>query len=207
MAPDWLLTRIVRVIEEPSKFYAEVAGEHGLLEPLKYAATLSIPFAISVAVYLNYVLSSIPMGAYLNILWAAGYMPYAAGISLYILLIAGQLIGAGIVHALVRVAGGKGGYSQTYKAVVYSSTPTCVFGWIVVLLSIPFGQAFYYASIVFSLFGLYIEVIGLSLMHGISRKRAAACLACALVVMFLASFVAAFMLMINFVSFGSPPTP
>ena len=48
---------------------------------------------------------------------------YIAGLGL-------TFVSAGILHAYLRIFGGKASYTQTYQLSVYASTPTYLFNWI-----------------------------------------------------------------------------
>ncbi len=60
----------------------------------------------------------------------------------------------------VHIAGGKKGLNQTIKALVYSSTPALLFGWIPVISFIP------------GMWSLILNIIGIREFQEISTERA-----------------------------------
>ena len=78
----------------------------------------------------------------------------------YIATIVLTFVGVAIVHIFVLLLGGKGSYSDTYKALVYASTPSTLLGWIPLV------------GIVFGLYSLYLSIKGISKLHNISMMRA-----------------------------------
>jgi hypothetical protein len=69
------------------------------------------------------------------------------------------IIGA-FLNISVHIAGGKKGFNQTIKALVYSSTPALLFGWIPVISFIP------------GMWSLILNIIGIREFQEISTKRA-----------------------------------
>ena len=68
-------------------------------------------------------------------------------------------VGAGILHLFVKLYGGNGAYSGTYKAVIYSSTPSILFGFIPIL------------NIIFSIWTFILAIFGVSINHQISKLK------------------------------------
>ncbi len=71
-----------------------------------------------------------------------------------------SFIGIGISHLFIKLYGGKGKYKDTYKAVIYSSTPQTLFG------VIPIFNIFSY------FWGIALTILGISINHKISKWRA-----------------------------------
>ena len=69
-------------------------------------------------------------------------------------------VNAAVYHLFVLMFGGKQGYGQTYKAMVYGATPTFLLGWIPLI-----GFPMY-------IYSLVLQVIGFKEMHNISYTRA-----------------------------------
>jgi hypothetical protein len=67
---------------------------------------------------------------------------------------------AGVIHLSVKLLKGKGDYSDTYKALIYSETPPYLFGWL------P------YVGLIFGLYGFYLFLKGISKLHEVSMGRA-----------------------------------
>jgi len=78
----------------------------------------------------------------------------------YIIFPLFTFVAVGLFHLIIYVFGGKGTYSDTYRAVVYGSTP------IVLLGLVPFLNL---AAIVW---GFILELFGISVNHKISKMRA-----------------------------------
>lgn len=71
------------------------------------------------------------------------------------------LVGSLWMHILVYLSGGRRGVGQTTKAIAYGSTPLLLLGWI------PF-----LGRIVFGIWTLVVQVIGIRQLHEISTGRA-----------------------------------
>ena len=74
----------------------------------------------------------------------------------------GVFIGGGIIHLGVLMFGGKRGYIETVKAVIYGGTPSLLFGWL------PF------IGIVFGLWAFVLEIFGIRELQEMSTGRAVA---------------------------------
>ena len=73
---------------------------------------------------------------------------------------AGLFVGGLWTHLFVRAFGGRKGYRNTIKAFAYGYTPAFLFGWI------PF------AGVLFSIWALILNIIGIRQLHEISTGRA-----------------------------------
>lgn len=71
-----------------------------------------------------------------------------------------SFIGIGISHLFIKLYGGKGKYKETYKAIIYGSTPQTIFG------VIPIFNIFSY------FWGIALTILGISINHKISKWRA-----------------------------------
>ncbi len=71
-----------------------------------------------------------------------------------------SLIGAGISHLSIKLYGGTGKYKDTYKAIIYGSTPQTLFG------VIPIFNIFSY------FWGIALTILGISINHKISKWKA-----------------------------------
>lgn len=74
----------------------------------------------------------------------------------------GIFISGAIVHLGVLLFGGERGYKETVKAIIYGSTPGYLFGWIPGI------------SIIFWLWALILEIIGIKELQDLSIGRAIA---------------------------------
>ena len=92
-----------------------------------------------------------------------------------IMVIVGELIGIFIggawLHLWVRIFGGKKGYHQTIKAMIYGNTPNYLFGWI------PF------ISFISGIWSLILIIFGIKELHEISTGKAAAATIVAIIVL------------------------
>jgi len=90
----------------------------------------------------------------------AGPMLIGWGVISFISGLIGILVGSLWMHIWVYVCGGRKGVGQTIKAIAYGSTPSLLLGWI------PF------VSIIFSIWSLVVQIIGIRQLHEISTGRA-----------------------------------
>ncbi|HLD83544.1 MAG TPA: YIP1 family protein [archaeon] len=146
-----MIEKIKSVLMTPDKFFASVKKEQGYAEPVKYTALLSLAaFAVTSAVL------SLIAGSF-NI---TGIVIGSVFISVLFIIL--QFVSAVGTHIFVILAGGKNGYSQTFKAGVYASTPVYLLGFVPLV------------SMVAVLYSLYLNIKGLSVLQNMSMGRAAA---------------------------------
>jgi hypothetical protein len=74
--------------------------------------------------------------------------------------IIGLFLGGAILHLFIRLLGGKKGFEQTIRTVMYSTTPVFIFSWIP-LICLP---AVFYA--------LFLEILAIREFQEISTERA-----------------------------------
>ncbi|MEM7815720.1 MAG: Yip1 family protein, partial [Candidatus Aenigmatarchaeota archaeon] len=106
------------------------------------------------------------------------------------------ILGAGLIHIFVYIFGGRKGFHQTYKALMYSTAPSILFGvflmlWVFVLFSSPeyilFAISLFLIPILWS---LIIAIKGVSKLQEISGFRAAmGILTLPLIIFILFSFI------------------
>jgi hypothetical protein len=77
-----------------------------------------------------------------------------------VFFILGLVIGGAILHLFVYLMGGRKGLEQTLKAVMYSSTPLFVLGWIPIV------------GFLAALYALFLEILAVRELHQISTGRA-----------------------------------
>lgn len=88
----------------------------------------------------------------------------------FLVATAGMLLFCLVVHALVYLCGGRGGFRKTLAAVLYAATPVLLISWIPLTLPAPvvtltiFAAAFTWSVI--------LAIAGLSLLHELSLWRA-----------------------------------
>lgn len=152
------LEKVKNVLMTPSDFFKEVVKETGITEAFKYLLVIGL---ISLAI--NFVVSSIigiALSALNPIFAMFGVVTYFLLIGAFIVIIFAPFIGAAILHLFIKLFGGTSDYSATYKTVVYSSTPSMLFGWI------PF------INYVMYIYNFYLLWRGTSIMHKMSMGRA-----------------------------------
>ncbi|MFH1106101.1 MAG: Yip1 family protein [Candidatus Aenigmatarchaeota archaeon] len=147
MAKLGIVKKAKFVMLKPSKFFAKVKTEKGISDPFRYLAMVSLVYAIG-----NYLVSS-PVSMISKEFLAV--FSYAAGLL-------SPFVSAWITNIIARLLGGKGKYHETYKAYVYASTPSLLFGWVPLIGVIP------------SLYTLYLSVLGISKYHRIGMWKALA---------------------------------
>ena len=161
-----LTEKIGNVLQSPTKFFQSVKSEVSVGNAFKYYAVIAlIPTAILIIIAL--VLSSllslftafIPGSQFFG--FFLGGLAAAFFIAMYIAGLVLTFVGAAILHAFAYLFGARKGYENTYKAMIYGSTPAVLLGWI------PF------IGIIFGIWSLYLDIKGLSILHEISMGRAA----------------------------------
>ena len=139
--------KIMMVLCSPHKLFKGIERE-GFKQTFTYSATLSLIPCLA------YIITF-----YFNITWIPhlNMMPVVVeGIITYILILMAFFLSAGFYHIFIRIVRGKGNYLATYKALVYGATPTLLLGWVPRI------------GIISSIYGMYLLIIGLSLLHEIS---------------------------------------
>ncbi len=157
--------KIKKVMLNPSEFFEKIKAEKGIEKAFKFlAVVLLVNLVVKILSFVFSIPTISPPGSLKNLLPFAGIPIALLGILLPLLGYFGALLffflGVGIVHVFAKLLGGKGDYAATYKALVYASTPTLLFGWI------P------WVGIIFGLYSLYISLKGISKLHSVSMARA-----------------------------------
>jgi len=158
-----IVEKIKEVLLSSSDFFKKIKEEKGIGKPFIYFAILSLVF---------FALMTIPIMAKL---------PFYQGMTIemipifYVISLISIFVSSGIIHLFIKLVGGKGDYQKTFKAMVYSSTPSLLLAWI------P------YIGPLFSLWALYLAIKGVSILHDISMGRA-------FLAVFLIPFILAFII-------------
>ena len=92
-------------------------------------------------------------------------------IAIIVLGILGVFIGGAWVHLWVWLLGGRKGYEQTVKAIMYGNTPYLLLGWIPLV------------GIIFGIWSLVLEILGIRELQEISTGRAVAAVLLAIIVL------------------------
>lgn len=157
-----IVEKAKKVFLHPSKFFDSIKSEKGVKEAFKYTAVISI-----VSVIGSFIASASLM-SFLSLLGLPQEgslftgMSYILPIVMYVVVLLSSFVGAGIIHLIAMLLKGKGNYAATYKAMMYANTPSSLLGWIPLL------------GFVFSLYSIYLEIMGISKLHNVSMLRAAA---------------------------------
>lgn len=99
--------------------------------------------------------SAIPISA---IFWIGYLIAYI--LCMYVGCIIGMFISSAILHIFVYFLGGRNGFDQTAKAVIYSYTPAVLLGWIPIL------------GLIGGIWSLVLEILAVRELHEISTGRA-----------------------------------
>jgi len=178
-------TRLKKSIFHPSEFFEAVKSEEDIGKPLKFAAIMAFIFAAIFSILL-FMIGFILLQLFLlipgfsalgSLLTALGtLMIILIGAFIWIFFIAMTFVGAAVIHVFAKIVGGEGNYTATYKAYAYSLS-TLIFMWI------PF------VNIIFVFLEIYIIIVGLSKLHGISKKRALLALILPVIIILLILFL------------------
>lgn len=174
-----LLEKIGMVMQRPSEFFQAIKAEEGVGSAFRYFLVIAlVPTVISlilvlmVSTFLTLLLSIFPvpgMELFMLLLLFVGAVAVVIG---YLISLVMSFVGGGIWHVFVRfVGGGRKGYSNTYKATIYSATPGIVLGWIAFILMFVHPYLAF-VGLVFSIWSLILFIKGVSVLHEITMKRA-----------------------------------
>lgn len=142
-----LIEKIKTIFLNPDNFFKKVQKEKPV-ESIKFLIFLSI-------------ISGILAGAFLSFGQSPSSMFTAAFVLMMpVLMFFSYLFNTVTTQLFVMVFGGNADITQTMKSVIYSSLPATIFAWIPII------------GIVASIYSLYINILGLSRYHKISRVRA-----------------------------------
>ncbi|NOZ81695.1 MAG: YIP1 family protein [Candidatus Micrarchaeota archaeon] len=151
------LEKLKGVLLSPTAFFESVRDEVGS-EALKYYVVFLTVGIIFFGISAYFFGSTFPLAV----------NPVLLPVLMWVGLFVGLFIGAAIVHLFARLFGGKGDYSQTYKALAYGLTPN--------ILLLAVNNVFQLVSPLIGLWSLILQVIGLAKLHEVSYLRALAML-------------------------------
>jgi len=156
--------------------------EESLSDSLKYFVILLFIQSLLNAIVLTYLLETVwgfLASIYKNI---PGFEAiYAGGSTTFFILLfviflvlglIGIFISGAIIHLGVLLFGGKRGYKETIKAIIYGGTPGYLFGWI------PF------LSIIFALWAFILEIFGIKEFQDLSTGKAIAAILLPIIIIF-----------------------
>lgn len=191
MKPIGFVEKVKGFMFNPTETFRKVK-EESLGEGLKYFLILAVFFSVINAIVLTIMLDSLwgrLMSSTYKILPVFGTI-FDSGseiniaIVLFIFLlvngIIGIFIGAAIIHIGVLLFGGKKGYKQTVKALIYGGTPSYLLGWL------PVGGVFS------GIWAFILEILGIRELQEFSTGRAiAAVLVPAIIIGVIVAIIAA----------------
>jgi Yip1 domain len=127
----------------------------------------------------------------------AGLMPgMNSPAVLFIVIFAGGLIftilGSAWLHLWVWIVGGRKGFMQTIKAVMYGMTPNLLLGWVPIV------------GVIFFVWALILDILGIRELHEISASKAVIALAVAVLIPLILLIIAAAYFMVAQVSSVTP---
>jgi hypothetical protein len=169
--------KAIDFLKMPAKSFDSIKGVK-LGEAFKFVLVVAIVFAV-----LNGIAAGL-MGTY------ASMMLPEMGAMLLPVVIIGAIVGGYIgviifltiwglwLHLWAYIFGARKGLEQTMKAVYYGNSPAYLLGWIPLI------------SIVFTLWSLVLEVIGLKRLQGMETGKAALAMIIAIVIPAAIAFVA-----------------
>jgi hypothetical protein len=189
---DTFVEKLKGFLLAPSETFRK-SREDTLGATFSYYIVLAIISAILVTLLYTAVASLSPLSTLPGF---AGVFPAAMFVVLIITYIIAPFIGGAWLHIFVWLLGGRNGYIQTVKSMMYGSTPSLLLSWIPLV------------SIIGAIWTVILEIIGIRELHGISTGRAVAAviISLVLIVTIVALIVAAFV--ITAVStMAIPPVP
>jgi hypothetical protein len=142
-----LFNKVIYLLTQPEEFFKATRKENFSSSFIYLLFITAIPTAIKLALFFFGI--TLP-GSDSIALILGGY----AGVIIITFVL------AGIFHIFAKLFGGSSGYVETYKAYVYGFTPSILFSWI------P------YIGILGLIYGVYIFIKGISLLHGLPSGKA-----------------------------------
>jgi len=184
-----LVGQVKGFLADPADAFRKVRG--GSWEAaLRYFVVLLVVYAVFSAIIAAVMGSMSPVSS-----GAPAGIPVPAAVFLFTLI--GGLIGALVfgawLHLWVALFGGKRGIVQTIRAGLYGSTPQLLFGWI------PF------IGFLFTLWSLYLIIVGLQELQDISMARAILAVFIAVMVPLILLILVASYLFIAYVTTSAVP--
>ena len=154
-------------LRDSSGLFAQIKDEQGVSHAFSFLLMIAaiagvlfvIPAFVIIALFFQSLLPEVLYGQSLALV--------AVGIFVLFLLqsVVGAFINAGIVHLFARLFGGDGTYHQAFKVVAYSQA-----WWVpgALFVAVPVVGAF-----AFSLTIIFVQIVGVGALYGLSRGRAA----------------------------------
>jgi hypothetical protein len=176
-----LVEKIKKVILNPSEFFEKIKGERGVRNAFIFFAVISLISLIVNTLNFYFKVPLFSAGIVKIIPEFSLTFSLIVAVVLYVFSLVLSFLGSAIMHIFVKLFKGKGSYSETYKSIIYGSTPLILFSWI----SLSAIYSLYVAgilSIIFILYSLYLGITGISKLHETSFKRGIAIFLTAVIV-------------------------
>ncbi len=184
--------KALRSMISPAEFFAAIKGEE-LKKTVIYFLVISLLFTLLFVlslIYLSSALSGMTMGL-LTFSFTSDLI-FLSVIGIWLALVIGSFFLAGCYHVIARILGATKGFSETYKSVAYSFTPSAFFGWIPLV------------GLLFFLWSFYLNVKGLMILQEISYEKSAITISIALFAICTIAVVGIFIVVLSMInSFSS----
>lgn len=151
-----ILNKVKKILLDPKGFFESDKKDTSIETAFKFNAILLIVSVVTGALFTSAIMKPLA-----NITGVDSNLSISSLVVGYIMALVGTFIAAGIMHLWIKLFSGKGDYVKTFQMFVYANTPRMLFSWIPVLGTI--GAPIY---------GLYIWIIGATVLHGFSKKKA-----------------------------------
>lgn len=154
-------------LRDPSGLFAQIKDEQGFGHAFSFLLLIAsiagvlfvIPAFVIAALFFQSLLPELLYGQSLALVAVGIFVLFIAQ------SVAGAFINAGIIHFFARLFGGEGKYHQAFKVVAYSQA-----WWVpgALFVAIPVVGIF-----AFSLTILFVQIVGVGALYGLSRGKAA----------------------------------
>lgn len=169
-----LCEKVKRVISEPTRFFNAIKKEKDIGQAFIYYLIFLVISAIFSIFYYRRALLETPAANLVG-----GTMLTGMIIGQFVISLVCLFIVTGILHLFCRFMRGKGIYTDTFKAIVYGSTPSLIFSPVLMLylgiVGIKNIFAVFPAYIlmgVIAIWSLVLEIKGIKIAHSISTWKA-----------------------------------
>lgn len=159
-----IVQRAIAVLTQPRAFFRGLKRENGVRDAFVYFLVLSFAFLV-VHTVISMLLRPMLMTWVSAFLGAPPQKETSAMLLImgmifsYVLGLGLIFVYAGILHVWILIFGGKAGYAKTLQLLVYSATPSYLFGWIPLV------------GVIASICSLVFLIIGTQEVHGISKLK------------------------------------
>lgn len=173
------LDKIKYVFTSPSTLFEGIRNERGIGTALLTLLGLTTVFSI-LGYIMNLTLHSSDWGMYGQGTALYGFIFIPIGILFGIIM--GFVIAA-IIHVFIKIFGGQADFATTYRILAYSSIPSLMLSIIPLIGWLSF------------IYSLILDVMGISMLHSISKGKAVAAMLLPIVILFILILVISFSFM------------